>query len=1000
MDADRDTCRYFVFEPFRLDVLDERLWRRDRPVPLGQKARGVLQRLLRDAGRLVTKDDLLATAWPDTAVSDAVLTTAVRELRDALGDAARAPRFVQTVHGRGYRFIAPVMETEGVPLTSATAEQGASAPRAVAFVGRDPELTQLREWHAAALRGSRRVVFVTGDAGIGKTALVEAFVAEVRNATDSAARRATIARGQCIDHYGAGEAYLPVLEALGRLGRDVPMPTIDLLRAHAPSWLAHLPSLRPDSTLHADDSAEEAAPSAPPARRELATPLASVAPARMLRELAELLERLTARDPLILVVEDLHWSDAATLDALAYLARRRDSARLLVIGTSRPVETLSSTHPLRAVIAELAPQAQRGVVTLDGLSRESVAMYVRGRAPDVATGSAAANAIDVLYRRTGGHPLFLTTLVEALPRGEMGADAEAVARVVPASIRQFIERRLDVIAADDMHILDAASVAGDPFSIAAIVAATDLAAERIDACCAVWTQPGGFLIADGLAAWPDGTQASRYRFRHALFQEVIYARISPERRSRLHLAIGQRLETAFRKRAALPAAELARHFEQGRDIRRAVSYAEQAARTALQRAGHVEAERHLTSALALIDRLPDGRDRLRRELTLSLLLAQTLESAKGWSAPEVERLYARARVLCDTLHDDDRRLQATWGLLAVSLVRGEWRKTQALGHDVLRLAKTRRDPVFRMAAHMELGGTALALGDADAARTHFREAEARYDPRHHRSHLAAFGADLGLFARIWSTHMLWQHGFPDRARRVADDTLRAADERGHPFTRVIVLAYATMLAQFQRDIDEAARLASATIAHASEYGFAYYLAWAEVIQGWSRAVRDDSAGLDQMRRAIGVLRASAGVRLPYYRSLLADACGHHGLIDEAFTAIETACAEVQLTEECWWEPELHRRRGELLLRGSSRDGHAEADAEMSFRIAIDRARAQQARMLELRAAVSLARWLREQGRDAEARDLVAPLHATCTEGFNTRDLQDAAALLDPLSTHR
>jgi DNA-binding winged helix-turn-helix (wHTH) protein len=234
--------RYFVFEPFRLDVLDERLWECDRSVRLGHKALAVLQRLVSQPGQLVTKDDLLATAWPDTAVSEEVLTTAMRELRRALGDPARTPRFVETVHGRGYRFIAPVAETDlpVLPAKSTTApshEAGALVPRPLPrvtsscrLVGRDEEWTRLHDWYATVRQGKRRIGFVAGEAGIGKTTLVEAFVSEV-----AARGRARVGRGQCVEHYGSGEAYLPILEALGRLGRDPAVPVADLLRDHAPS---------------------------------------------------------------------------------------------------------------------------------------------------------------------------------------------------------------------------------------------------------------------------------------------------------------------------------------------------------------------------------------------------------------------------------------------------------------------------------------------------------------------------------------------------------------------------------------------------------------------------------------------------------------------------------------------------------------------------------------------------------------------------------------------
>jgi DNA-binding winged helix-turn-helix (wHTH) protein/predicted ATPase len=959
------TSRCFVFEPFRLDVVDERLWQRDTDVPLGRKAFAVLQCLVASAGRLVTKEDLLSTVWPGIAVGEAVLTTAMREVRRALGDEARTPTFIQTVHGRGYRFVAPVVESTAVP---AARSQVDTTSR---LVGRDPEWRRLHEWFGTAREGTRRVGFVAGEAGIGKTALVEAFVGDIAGTGG-----AWVATGQCIEHYGTGEAYRPILEALGRLARDAGAPLVDLLRTHAPRWLAHLPSLA---------SPDDAAASV------------RVPPERMLRELAEALEIFTAARPLILVLEDLHWSDTATLEWLASTTRRRDPARLLVLGTYRPIEALLHRHPLRDVLADLRHQPQCREIVLDYLGRESVAAYVRQRCGGVPR---LDELVDGLHRRTGGLPLFLSTIVDELLHVrtiEGERDLRAIERVVPTSVRQFIEHRFERLSEDDQSILEAASVAGDPFTVAAIAPVADddsPTAERIEARCAAWTREGRFIVADGAASWPDGTLTARYRFRHALFQEVALARISPERRARLHQRIGRRLEAGHGKEASLIAAELAVHFEEGRDVGRAVSYLEHAARNALQRSAYAEAQRHLTHALELIDGLPAGRDRLGREAGVWLLVAQVAETTKGWSTEEAEHAYSRARELCRRLGDRSRLMQATWGLIVVSLVRAELRRTRSLTREMLVLAQKRRDRMFQMAAHMELGGTELLLARPAAARTHFTRAGELYEPRRHASYVTAFGADLGLFSRIWATHLLWQDGFPERARASAARALDLARDFSHPFSQAIALAYAAMLHQFRRDRAEVDRLAAATRAHSIEHGFSYYLAWADVLLGWCRVTRTAASDRDvaDMRRAIEVLQTTAGLRLPYYRALLAEACGRVGRIDEGLNAVADAFADLRRTDERWWEAELHRLRGELLCLATT-DLRLATDAAACFRAALDVARRQQAKSLELRAAVSLARLLRAQGRREEARRLLMKIYSRFTEGFDTADLQEAKALL-------
>jgi DNA-binding winged helix-turn-helix (wHTH) protein/tetratricopeptide (TPR) repeat protein len=970
--------RCLAFGPFRLDLLDERLWKHDASVPLGHKAFAVLTQLIGHANQLVTKEELLSRVWPDTAVSEAVLTTAMRQIRVALDDAARTPQVIQTVHGRGYRFIQPVSEIDDLaPARIATASGGRetlasptwASPDDDGIVGRETELRQLWEWYGGIQQGARRVGLIAGEAGIGKTALVDAFLTSV--VSTSAVR---IARGQCVEQYGAGEAYLPILEALGRLGRNPDVPIVQVLRRYAPSWLAHLPWLVSDAAVAS----------------------ARVAPERMLRELTEALEALAADQPLVLVLEDLHWSDRATLEWLASVARRRDAARLLVLGTYRPIEAGAHRSPLLDVVAELRDRPQTAEICLDHLSRGAVDAYVRQRCGGF---SALDRLVEVLHRRTGGHPLFLAGIMDTLilalsTEGHApGPDLCAMAHATPPNVRQFMERRIERLSEEDQAILEAASVAGDSFCIPAAAAGASIPDARVEARCAVWARTHRIVFADGITRWPDGTLGGRYRFRHALYHETVYARISPARRARLHLLTGNRLEGAYGRDGAAIATELAMHFEQGRDSEKAVTYLVRAGRNAVHRSAYVEAHAHLIRALKIVETFPNDEERLSRQAELLLLLAQVLETTEGWGALDVERTYARAREICTALHDEPSLLQATWGSIAVSIVRADLRRTQELSRDLLRLAKKGKHAAFRMAAHAELGGAALALGQTTSARKHFQLAEALDDPDQHRVRLAAFGMNMGVFARAWHTHVTWQLGFLDRARADAEQAIRAAAQADHPFTHTVALAYAAMLSQFLREIPELDRLTSATIAHATEHGFTYYLAWADVLQGWSRVVQGGGApAVADIRRGIEVLERTARLRLPYYRSLLAEACGRISDVDDGLRVVDEAFDDIGQTEERWWEAELHRTRGELLRLAAN-----DAKAEESFRIAIDIARQQRALALELRATTSLSRLWQCQGKLREARRALAGVYDCFTEGLDTPDLQDARSLLEQLA---
>ena len=430
------------FGAFRLDAATTCLWRQEQLVPLAPRPLAVLAYLVAHAGEVVTKDELLEAVWPETVVSEGVLKTCIGQIRQVLGETGRTPQYIATIHRRGYRFIAPVTILE--PSASGPAAMPAACRRLQAdvrqapsafvsaaglIVARDTELAQLHQCWAQALQGRRQIVCITGEAGIGKTTLVDAFVAQL-----VAAEAIWYGRGQCIEQYGAGEAYLPLLEALGQLGRGPRWrcALVEILRQQAPSWLLQMPAL----LSAADYDALQ--------RRS-----GSTTRERMLRELAEAIETLTAEHPLVLVLEDLHWSDSATLDWLAFVAHRRTAARLLVVGTYRPADAVMRGHPVHTVIHELQRHGQGTELPLGSLSEAGVATYLAQRFGEAALPAELAR---VLHHRTNGNPFFLVTVVEELVRQgilvpqatgwTLRGDLETVAVGVPENVRQLIDQQL------------------------------------------------------------------------------------------------------------------------------------------------------------------------------------------------------------------------------------------------------------------------------------------------------------------------------------------------------------------------------------------------------------------------------------------------------------------------------------------------------------------------------------------------------------------------------
>ncbi|MBI3801478.1 MAG: AAA family ATPase [Deltaproteobacteria bacterium] len=985
----------FSFGPYRLDPTIRQLWRGTQLVKLTPKALAVLRVLASRPGQVVTKDDLFQAVWAGTVVSDTALTSCIKELRQALRDDARKPRYLETVHRRGYRFIGQVISDQ----LSVVSPPPAALPRsplatgnwqlATHLVGREAELGQLHEWWDKALQGERQLVFVTGEPGIGKTALVERFLADIGAHGDAPGgdRAAWIGRGQCIEHYGAGEAYLAVLEALGRLccgaeGERV----IVVLRKHAPMWLVQLPAFI--------DGAEEEA---------LQRKVQGASRERMLRELAEALEVLTAEQPLILRLEDLHWSDVSTLDGLALLARRNEMARLLVIGTYRPVEVANEGHPLRSHLQELAAHQLCAELALGPLREADIEEYLATRFAGGEHGRAPLQSLaHTLHQHTDGNPLFFVSLVDDLvTRGvlthtdegwTLREDGGAVG--VPETIRQLVARQRERLLPEEQRVLEAASVTGMEFSAAAIAAALAVDTAAVERNCERLAERQQFLQRVGIEEWPDGTAAARYSFLHALYQHLWHERVSPTQLQHLHLQIGERKERAYEDRTREIAAELAVHFEQGRDYRRAIQYLQQAAEKSLRRSANQEAVSHLTKALDFLTTLPDTSERTHQELALLITLGAPLIATKGYGTLEVETVYTRARELCQQLEETPQIFSVLFGLRAVYVAQGDYQTARGLAEQCLRLAQSVQDATLLLLAHMGLGTTLYFLGAFAEAREHLEQALAYYDRQQHNPHVSRTPQDPRVICLTYLAWVLWTLGYPEQAVKKEPEALTLAQELSHPFSLAWALNLAAKVHLWRREGSVVQERAEAMILLATEHGFPYWLTEGTMLQGWALAEQgQEEEGFTQMRHGLTTWRAiGSGVAASYFLTLPVEAYGRRGQVEQGLTVLAEALAMVDRTGERFYEAELYRLKGELSLQSEVRSpkskiqrleekpkakGKAQkakitslqsltpnpqAEAEACFLQAIEIARQQQAKSLELRAVMSLSRLWQQQDK--------------------------------------
>jgi tetratricopeptide (TPR) repeat protein len=935
----------------------------------------VLQYLVEHPHRLVSKEEIHSSVWPGSKVVDAALRVSIQEIRRALGDSAEHPKFIETVGKNGYRFIAPV----SLQLPAVAGGEEFSI-----FVGRETELSRLQHHLELAHSGKRQFVFVTGEPGIGKTALVEAFTHSLAQSDGI-----IIARGQCIEQYGGGEAYLPILDLLERMGNSPSREAmLGCLRQYAPSWLVSLPTLV---------SAEE--------RAELARLTAETMPERRLREIAAFLETVSKRQTMVLVLEDLHWVDPSTLAFISFLARRREAARLILIGTYREDEVERSDHPLKTVKGELQLHHLCAHLRLKLLSESAVGEYLAAR---FETPSVSGNFLSTVYRRSEGNPLFMVNVTDYLvgrdaivrQNGAVGLIESSEREAVPETLRDLIERQIDSLSDRDRELLESAAVAGTTFPVAVIARVIGAAREEIEKQFYELSKRTQYLQHAGLRRRPNGRGTSRYSFVHAFYQNVIYDRLGDTRRRQLHQAIGERTELAYQGATDRVAAELALHFERAGDNERAAKYLLQAAQKLLSVCAYAETVDYATKALALADQLPKTTNRKETELNLQLLLSIATCALRGYAAEETGQAFQRAEELSRQVDNDALRFQSLAGIWSFYLLRGELRTALKRAQDLLALAQRAKEKRFLLNAHMAMASSLFYQGQFQSAHHHFEQALPHYDFEYHRSNLSLFSWDPGAIVYCYDAQALWFLGFPERADEAAQNAIDLVKKLTSLFSEALCYANLAIYYSYRRDAAKVLKLAEAALKIANDRGFLHWIVLGNNAKGWSLCkLGNVTEGLplllDGLKRWKSI---GAEMGVPTFQVLLGEIYQAAGKVNEALAAVEEGLEIAVRNNDCHYDADLHRLKGELLLKKSKRNSTGTSrEAETCFRRAIEVARKQKARSLELRAAIRLARLWQTMGKAREASHMLKTIYGWFTEGFDTPDLKEAKRLLDELS---
>lgn len=1022
------------FGPFRIEAA-KRLWRGEQLIEIRPRPLAMLRYLAERPRQLVTKEELLKRLWPGVYVTKTVLKVCAREIRQALGDDAATPQYIETVGAQGYRFIGAVVSSQEQD-RSWNQEPGIETqnlqpipspqPPTPYFVGRARELAMLQAVFAQAQTGKRQVVFISGEAGIGKTTLVDRFLDQLRISGP-----VRIGRGQCIEQHGVGEAYLPILEALSQLCSDPGGErVIALLRRYAPMWVVQLPGMLEASEVEA-----------------LQRQMQGSSRERMLREFVNAIDRLTADAVLVLVLEDLQWSDPSTIELLASLTQRRGSARVCIVGTYRSADVVASGHPLRRLVQELHGHGQCEELALELLTEEEVAEYLERRFPNSPAGRVLSAAI---YNRADGNALFTVSfvdyllqqgrLVEINGRWELQADLATLQRLVPKTVQRLIAKQVEELSKKEQQLLEVASVSGMSFTAAEVAGVTGHPLADIEEAYEELAGQERFIEVQGISEGPDRTLTARYQFRHALVQHVVYERIGEVQRVRLHRQLGERLATAYGEQMQEITGELAMHFEQGRDYQRAVRYYQQAAETALRRHAYQEAQAHLTQGLTLLQTLPETPAQRRQELALRVSLNAALVATRSLVAPELEQNLQRARELCRDGGEAIELAPIIIGLTRLHMVRAERMATEELMEQQRRLIAQLDDPAILLQLHTQLGTAEMARGAHARSRTHHAQVLKLYDPTVHAALGFSFGVDPLALALAVSGVRSWLSGWPAQAWTHAERGIARAQELEQPFSLVNVLAYAVWVRQFRGELDQAWKLLQTLVTLEREYGFSSNATRGTIEHGYVLMQRGEAAeGVRLFTEGLAQYRATGSrVVLPHFLSLLAEMYGQQGQVEEGLKIISEA---IQLTEtnfDRFWAAEVYRIKGELTLQQfqvssakfqvqtrqkakikrerGTRDWRLETsptspqasslkplapsgavrEAEECFHQAIEIARQQEAKSLELRAVLSLAQLWRSQGKKTESQTMLGEIYGWFTEGFDTADLREAKQLLAAL----
>jgi predicted ATPase/class 3 adenylate cyclase len=841
------------------------------------------------------------------------------------------------------------------------------------LVGRDEEIGLLRRaWQSTENEGRGQVVTINGEAGIGKSVLLEGLKAEVL------AENSPQLTMRC-SPYHTNSALYPVIEHFKRLARWQPEDSNE-------TRLDKLETMLKRYEQPLEESVPLMASLLSLALPDGQYPILELTPLEQKQQTQDMIigisMEVAEQRPFLQLWEDLHWADPSTQELIGLLIEQAPTTSLLMILTNRP-----------EFVPPWPPRSHITPITLNRLERSHAeAMVTRIAGQKQLPGE----VIEHIVKKTDGVPLYVEELTKTILSSDIlrqsGDHLELTGPLsslsIPGTLQESLMARLDRLP-QVREIAQLGSVLGREFAYEMITGLSTIDEATLQ-------QGLGQLVEAELLYQRGRPPRARYIFKHALVQDAAYGSLLRRPRQQHHMEVAQLLESRFPDIAEANPELVAHHYTEAGATEQAVANWLKAGQRAARKSAHLEAITHLRQGLNLLTTLPETTERAKLELAFQSTLGPAVVATQGYASPDTGQVYSRSRELCKLVGEAEDIYPVLFGVYLFELGRARHERALDLAEEFLERTQQSQDSAAQAAGNLMKAVSLVHIGKQTIAHQHCQKALDLHDPDQHRPIAFRYGLEIRTAVNAYDAWALWLLGYPDQALERGRQSLDFLKRIKHPYTQSRALYWNTVLHEFRREWPIVDERASSAMQSASKNGFALVLATSQIMQGAAiAATGQGKAGLQQMRDGLDAYQATGGLfQRTYLLAKFAEALNAEGLPEEGLEALQEAAKLAETSSEFYYESEIHRLRGELLLAASPKDA---AEAEACYQQALEVARRQEAKSLELRAAASLARLWQQQGRQKNAHELLAPIYGWFSEGFDTADLIDAKELLSELS---